>query len=142
MGIETYGSSACNIFFVQVILKVNDITLEAEAKLSQDLKAQKCETIPVELSATPFGWRLFQSHIVGPLPSFLTAPSTWNAAVATPKRKFFGSVKLDSILAGAGANQEGYKAGGAEGTGIGSCGTLVVVNGGASTGPTYEKGSE
>lgn len=37
---------------------------------------------------------------------------------------------------GEGENHDGYKGGGDEGTGIGSWGTLVVVNGGASTGPT------
>lgn len=60
-------------------------------------------SIPVVLSTTPPGWRLFQSHTVGPFPSFLTAPSTWYAAVATPNLNPAGNLRVGRMSFGAGA---------------------------------------
>lgn len=49
-----------------------------------------------------------------------------------------GSERFGKIEDGCGAYQVGYSGGGGDGTGTGNDGSRVVVNGGDSTGPTYE----
>ncbi len=99
MGINTKSSDTLDVFFVQEILKINDITCSDLSCILNIILGNVYS--PVVLSYTAFSCLVAQSHMLGPLPSFFAAPSTWYAAVATPNLKPLGYFKSGKILFGA-----------------------------------------